>query len=100
MSDDNLINLTIEGIPSVGVKPYKASYKQRVEDFMNNNSNLPVFVKIKNIEQLEQEDIQEEERILWKELGTEEECMNYLQNNKMSFNKNVAAFIRSHIGID
>lgn len=90
----------IEGKQSVIVKPYKASYKQRVEDFINNNSDLPVFVKIKNIEQLDQEDIQELERILWKELGTEEEYMNYLQEKKMTFNKNVAAFIRSQIGIN
>lgn len=99
---DFTLNITdiIEEKPSVVVKPYKASYKQRVEEFINQNSDLPVFVKIKNIEQLNHEDIQELERILWKELGTEEEYMNYLQNNKMSFDKNVAAFIRSQIGID
>lgn len=90
----------IEEKPSVVVKPYKASYKQRVKDFINQNSDLPVFVEIKNIEQLNHEDIQELERILWKELGAEEEYMNYLQNNKMSFNKNVAAFICSQIGIN
>lgn len=90
----------IEEKPSVVVKPYRASYKQRVEEFINQNSDLPVFVKIKNIEQLNHEDIQELERILWEELGTEEEYMNYLQNNKMSFDKNVAAFIRFQIGID
>lgn len=90
----------IEEKPSIVVKPYRASYKQRVEEFISNNSSLPVFVKIKNVEQLNNEDIQELERILWEELGTKEEYMNYLQNNEMSFNKNVAAFIRSQIGID
>lgn len=46
------------------------------------------------------EDIQELERILWQELGTEEEYLSYLKTSKMSFDKNVAAFIRSQIGID
>lgn len=90
----------IEEKEPVDVKPLKVSYKQRVAEFLAHNANLPVFVKIKNIEQLNQEDIQELERILWKELGTEEEYMDYLQNSKMTFSKNVAAFIRSQIGID
>lgn len=37
---------------------------------------------------------------MWTELGTEEEYMDYLKNSKMTFSKNVAAFIRSQIGID
>lgn len=67
-----------------------------MEEFIKQNSDLPVFIKIKNLEQLNHDDIKELERILWTELGTEEEYMAYLQ----SFNKNVAAFIRSQIGID
>lgn len=90
----------IEGKTAVGVKPYRASYKQRVEEFIKQNSDLPVFTKIKNLEQLNRDDIKELERILWTELGTEKEYMNYLKNSKMSFDKNVAAFIRSQIGID
>lgn len=90
----------IEEKEPVDVKPLKVSYKQRVAEFLAQNADLPVFVKIKNIEQLNQEDIQELERILWTELGTEEEYMDYLQNSKMTFSKNVAAFIRSQIGID
>lgn len=90
----------IEGKKSGKIPPIKTSYKQRLEEFLSKNSDFPVFVKIKNIEQLDQEDIQELERILWKELGTEEEYMNYLQEKKMTFNKNVAAFIRSQIGIN
>ncbi len=90
----------IEDKPSVAVQPYRASYKKRVEDFLSRNAELPVFVKIRNIEKLDQKDISELERILWTELGTEDEYLNYLENSKMSFNKNVAAFIRSQIGID
>mgnify|MGYP005965421037 FL=1 len=37
---------------------------------------------------------------MWTELGTEEEYMDYLKNSKMTFSKNVAAFVRSQIGID
>lgn len=90
----------IEEKEPIDVKPLKVSYKQRVAEFLAQNTDLPVFVKIKNIEQLNQEDIQELERILWTELGTEEEYMDYLKNSKMTFSKNVAAFIRSQIGID
>lgn len=90
----------IEEKEPVDVKPLKVSYKQRVAEFLAQNADLPVFVKIKNIEQLNQEDIQELERILWTELGTEEEYMDYLKNSKMTFSKNVAAFVRSQIGID
>lgn len=99
---DFILNITdiIKEKPSVVVTPYRASYKQRVEEFISQNSDLPVFVKIKNIEQLNHEDIQELERILWQELGTEEEYLSYLKSSKMSFDKNVAAFIRSQIGID
>lgn len=101
-SRDFVLNIKdiIEDKPSVAVQPYRASFKKRVEDFLNQNAELPVFVKIRNIEQLDQKDISELERILWIELGTEDEYLNYLQNSKMSFNKNVAAFIRSQIGID
>lgn len=90
----------IEEKPTVVVEPFRASYKQRVDEFLSQNINHPVLVKIKNIEQLNHDDIQELERILWQELGTEEEYLNYLRSAKMSFDKNVAAFIRSQIGID
>ncbi|MBM6857617.1 DEAD/DEAH box helicase family protein [Caecibacteroides pullorum] len=101
-SRDFILNIKdiIEEKSSVNIQPYRASYKQRVEEFLNQNAELPVLVKIRNIEQLNQKDISELERILWTDLGTEDEYINYLQNCKMSFNRNVAAFIRSQIGID
>ena len=101
-SRDFILNIKdiIEEKSSVNIQPYRASYKQRVEEFLNQNAELPVLVKIRNIEQLNQKDIRELERILWTDLGTEDEYINYLQNCKMSFNRNVAAFIRSQIGID
>ena len=76
----------------------KVSYKQRIIDFLANNRNLPVLKKIYNIEQLSAEDIDELERILWSELGSKEDYAKYTQN--MLFGGNVAAFIRSLIGVD
>ena len=82
---------------SEGIK-MKVSYKQRIIDFLANNRNLPVLKKIYNIEQLSAEDINELERILWSELGSKEDYAKYTQN--MLFGGNVAAFIRSLIGVD
>ena len=76
----------------------KVSYKQRIIDFLANNRNLPVLKKIYNIEQLSVEDIKELERILWSELGSKDDYAKYTQN--MLFGGNVAAFIRSLIGVD
>ena len=95
----NIKDIVEEKTPVV-VEPFRASYKQRVEEFLSQNAELPVLMKIKNLEQLNHKDIEELERILWEELGTEEEYLSYLRNNGMNFDRNVAAFIRSQIGID
>ena len=76
----------------------KVSYKQRIIDFLAANRNLPVLKKIYNIEQLTVEDIAELERILWSELGSKEDYATYTQ--AMPCGGNVAAFIRSLIGVD
>ena len=76
----------------------KVSYKQRIIDFLAINRNLPVLKKIYNIEQLSVEDINELERILWSELGSKEDYAKYTQ--AMPCGGNVAAFIRSLIGVD
>ena len=78
--------------------PMRVSYKQRIIDFLANNRNLPVLKKIYNIEQLSSEDIDELERILWKELGSKEDYLKYTQG--LASSGNVAAFIRSLIGVD
>lgn len=78
--------------------PMRVSYKQRIIDFLANNRNLPVLKKIYNIEQLSSEDIDELERILWKELGSKEDYLKYTQG--LACSGNVAAFIRSLIGVD
>ena len=78
--------------------PMRVSYKQRIIDFLANNRHLPVLKKIYNIEQLSSEDIDELERILWKELGSKEDYLKYTQG--LACSGNVAAFIRSLIGVD
>ena len=76
----------------------RVSYKQRIIDFLAANRNLPVLKKIYNMEQLSVEDITELERILWSELGSKQDYATYTQ--AMPCGGNVAAFIRSLIGVD
>jgi type I restriction enzyme R subunit len=76
----------------------RVSYKQRIIDFLANNRNLPVLKKIYNLEQLSTEDVNELERILWEELGSKEDYAIHTQG--MLCGGNVAAFIRSLIGVD
>lgn len=90
-------DMVSDGGESINVLP-KVSYKQRVVDFLHENRDLPVLHKIYNLEQLQAEDIRELERILWEELGSKVEYDRYTLN--MSFGTNVAAFVRSLIGID
>ena len=76
----------------------RVSYKQRIIDFLANNRNLPVLKKIYNLEQLSIDDINELEHILWEELGSKEDYAVHTQG--MLCGGNVAAFIRSLIGVD
>ncbi len=78
--------------------PMRVSYKQRIIDFLAANRNLPVLKKIYNLEQLTLEDVNELERILWEELGSKEDYAVHTQG--MLCGGNVAAFIRSLIGVD
>lgn len=75
------------------------TYKERVLDYLERNKQSSrVLQKIYNLEQLNEADILELEKILWKDLGTEQE---YRENVKDQLHGgNVAAFIRSIIGID
>ena len=74
------------------------TYKQRVIDFLAQNRDLPILQKIFNLQPLQQTDIRELERILWKELGSKEDYDSYTK--KMPCGDFVAVFIRSIIGID
>lgn len=76
------------------------SYREKIIDFLNQQSNHPVLQKIKNLELLSSEDIDELERILWHELGTKEDYERYLRREQMTTDIPVAAFIRKMVGFD
>ena len=78
------------------------TYRQRVLDFLAENRDLPVLNKIKNIEQLTASDIEGLERIMWQELGSKEDYLQFLSRENLtdSCTNSVAAFIRTIIKVD
>ena len=70
------------------------SYRQKVIDYLAEHADIPVIRKIKNLEKVNETDLRELERILWFELGTKND---YLNTTDI---KNLAAFVRSVVGID
>ena len=89
-------NISDEGLVE-GITP-RVSYKQSVLDFLSRNRDLPVLQKIYGMEQLTNEDFAELERIMWKELGSKEDYDKY--TSTMLCGSNVAAFVRSMVGVD
>ncbi len=80
-----------------GIVP-RVTYKQRIIDYLAENRDLPVLLKIRNLEQLSLEDIDELERILWSELGDKTEYTKFTIGKP--YGDNVAAFIRTMVGVD
>ena len=76
----------------------KATYKQRVIEYLANHTDNATLNKIQNFEQLTAADIEELQRIFWEELGTREEYNK--ETGGKRYNNNVAAFIRVIQGID
>ncbi len=76
----------------------KATYKQRVIDYLATHTDNPTLKKIQNFEQLSSSDMVELQRVLWEELGTREEYNEFTDGKRYSMN--VAAFIRVINGID
>lgn len=74
------------------------TYKQRVIDYLAENTEHPVIHKIHHLEPITPEDILEIEKVLWEELGTREEYDQYTRYTVAG--GNVAAFIRSIVWID
>lgn len=75
------------------------TYRRRAEDYLREHlPNDPVLQKIYHLEYLSEDDIKRLEEIFWKELGTREEYDATTQRNP--YRENVAAFIRSIIGIE
>lgn len=74
--------------------PQFKNYKQRVIDYLDENLDLPVIHKIRNIVPLTNDDLKELERILWEELGTHEDYEHIAQG------ESVAVFVRKIVGLD
>jgi type I restriction enzyme R subunit len=70
------------------------TYKEKVIDYLAENTNNPTILKIRNLEPINADDLKELERVLWTELGTKDEY------DKMTDIDNLAAFIRSIVGIE
>lgn len=70
------------------------TYKEKVIDYLAENTNNPTILKIRNLEPINADDLKELERVLWEELGTKAEY------EKMTDIDNLAAFIRSIVGIE
>lgn len=82
----------------VNVTPIR-TYRKRVEDYLR--EHLPddaALQKIYHLDPLTEEDIARLEQIFWNELGSREEFD--AQTRTMPYKGNVAAFIRSIIGIE
>lgn len=86
---DEIIENDNEGIGFIDIR----TYKKRVIDYLQENQNIPVLQKIKNLEKITPKDMKELEKILWEELGTKSDY------NKTTNQENLAIFIRSLIGL-
>ena len=69
------------------------TYREKVIDYLFEHSDSEVIKKIHNLEPIDYNDLQELEKILWNELGTQEEYQ------KETDIPNLAAFVRSLIGL-
>lgn len=75
------------------------TYRRRAEDYLREHlPNDPVLQKIYHLEHLTEQDLSRLEEIFWQKLGTREEYDATTQKNP--YRENVAAFIRSIIGIE
>ena len=70
------------------------TYRQKVVDYLTEHQDHPAIRKIKNLEKIGIDDLQELERILWHELGTKSD---YLDTTEI---RNLAAFVRSIVGLE
>lgn len=70
------------------------TYREKVIDYLVENSDRPVIQKIYNLEPINDTDIKELELVLWHDLGTQEDY------SKTTSIGNLAAFIRSLIGLN
>lgn len=70
------------------------TYKEKVMDYIMENSNNPTIIKIKNLEPLSVDDFEALEDILWVKLGSRSEYYSITNID------NLAAFMRSIVGVE
>lgn len=70
------------------------TYREKVIDYLAEHTNNATVKKIQHLEKIDANDVAELENIFWNELGTQEEY------NKSTDIDNLAAFIRSIVGIE
>lgn len=92
--EDEFTDGGVTGKPNLPVM----TYKQKILDYLSENSDNPVIQKIKNLEKLTQNDIIELEKVLWEELGSKDDYEKQTKN--MIQGGNVAILIRSLVGVD
>jgi type I restriction enzyme, R subunit len=82
-----------------GSMPEIKTYRQRVMEYLQENmKDNSILQKIYHLETLQEADIKKLEHIFWQELGSQEEYQQQAVN--IPFGTNIAAFIRTIIGID
>ena len=69
------------------------TYREKVLDYLAENSDSEVIRKIRNLEPISYEDLQQLEQILWHDLGTRNE---YEETTEID---NLAVFVRSLVGL-
>ena len=69
------------------------TYREKVIDYLVENSENPVIKKIYNLEPINGDDLKELEKVLWHELGSQED---YEEETNID---NLAVFVRSLIGL-
>ena len=94
----NIKDIVEEG-PKVGTVQTTQTYNARVREFLEENKETnEALRKILQLEPLTEIDIHELEKLLWVELGSEEDYRKLVGNR--IYGGNVAAFIRTVIGVD
>ena len=86
---------TVEGGEDVIIQ---TTYKQRVVDYLAQNTDNPTLRKIQDFEQLTSADFAELERVFFEELGSKDDFEELADGHP--YKSNVAAFIRVINGID
>lgn len=94
----NVTDTFEEDNSGVNITPIR-TYRRRVEDYLKEHlSDDDTLQKIYHLEPLSEQDIARLEQIFWEELGSKEEFE--AQTRTKPYQHNVAAFIRSIIGIE